>query len=221
MKIAAGTFAFLFPLAAFAQAVPCQYEAWPVALGAEWETRSVTKSTDFEGKPNETVLTYKEKVVEVEEANFAVELEMEAVPSTRIRYRCSAEGPMATQVGDVAMGDDTGSHYPTSLKVGNSWAVTQRAAGSVITTTYRITRKEKVSVPAGTFEAYRADYTREVKTEAGDSPNTDSGATWFAANVGIVKAVSKMSFAHPDLPKPMTSETKSELLSYKPAAKKE
>lgn len=71
----------------------------------------------------------------------------------------------------------------------------QNIGGEVrVETTCRAADFETVSVPAGTFEALRADCTESVSVKASamgigmaEAPITSQYSEWYAAGVGLVK----------------------------------
>lgn len=80
--------------------------------------------------------------------------------------------------------------YPTPilrarlpLKAGDAWTVKLDEGGAVNTYAYRTDGPERITVPAGTFEAWKVT----ASLPAGDKPATV--ATWYAKGVGMVRQV--------------------------------
>ncbi|HEX7831550.1 MAG TPA: hypothetical protein VF787_17980 [Thermoanaerobaculia bacterium] len=101
-------------------------------------------------------------------------------------YRCSKDGITPELEGDTKF---TGVQYGNDLKPGSEWTWTWAGTGISAAYTYRVTKTEKVTVPAGTFDAARVEYTAIAKSETrGELPQI-TGTLWMAEGVGLVKQV--------------------------------
>ena len=98
-------------------------------------------------------------------------------------FRCSAAG-----ITPIAAGTKfTGVQYGTDLTPGAKWSWTWAATGISAKYQYRVVGKESVTVPAGTFEAVRVDYTAVVTSETRGVRPTLHGTLWIVSGVGLVK----------------------------------
>lgn len=98
-------------------------------------------------------------------------------------FRCSAAGITPLSEGTKF----TGVQYGNDLAAGASWTWTWAAPGIWAKYDYRVAGKERVTVPAGTFDTVRVDYTAQVVSDTrGDRPEL-RGTLWIAKDVGLVK----------------------------------
>lgn len=67
---------------------------------------------------------------------------------------------------------------------GDTWTF-ERQIGGPAKITYTVGKEEEVEVPAGKFKAI------PITEESGNGRNAQSGITWYAPGVGVVKVVSK------------------------------
>lgn len=76
-------------------------------------------------------------------------------------FRCSAKG-----ITPIAEGTTfTGVQYGNDLATGAKWSWTWVGTGISAKYQHRVVGREKVTVPAGTFDAIRVDYTAEVLSQ--------------------------------------------------------
>lgn len=98
-------------------------------------------------------------------------------------FHCSAAG-----ITPIAAGTKfTGVQYGTDLTPGAKWSWTWAATGISAKYQYRVVGKESVTVPAGTFETVRVDYTAVVTSETRGVRPTLHGTLWIVSGVGLVK----------------------------------
>lgn len=98
-------------------------------------------------------------------------------------FRCSAAG-----ITPVAGGATfTGVQYGSDLRPGAKWNWTWAGTGISAKYQYRVAGKESVTVPAGTFEAARVDYTAVVTSETRGVRPALHGTLWIVKDVGLVK----------------------------------
>jgi uncharacterized protein DUF3108 len=101
-------------------------------------------------------------------------------------YRCSQEGITPTSEGSTKF---TGVQYGNALDPGSEWTWTWAGTGISAAYTYRVTKIETVTVPAGTFDAARVEYTATAKSETrGELPQI-TGTLWIAEGLGLVKQI--------------------------------
>ncbi len=172
----------------------CSFAHYPIAVGDINEYRMTSNQLDVEKKVlNTTSNTYSEEVTAVKDDRYRTKSVGEGY-TTESEWVCSDEGigHKFAESPDTKI-TTTGVMIPAKMHVGGVWNQTfeTETPGSrqKSTTVNRITRREKVVVPAGTFDAYRVDY--EVETTISDQvPSLVRGTQWFAPNVGMVKSTS-------------------------------
>jgi hypothetical protein len=98
-------------------------------------------------------------------------------------FRCSAAGITPVEEGTKF----TGVQYGNDLAPGATWTWSWAGTGISAKYHYLVTGKERVTVPAGTFEAARVDYTAIVTSETRGVLPTVHGTLWIAKDVGLVK----------------------------------
>lgn len=137
--------------------------------------------------------TYSEEIVALDERSFRTKW-TSAENSNESEWTCGEEG-IALKFAEYPEMKitTTGVSIPAEMKVGSVWNQTfeSESAGSSqrSTTVNRVTKREEVVVPAGTFDAFRVDY--EVETTVPELPPTIArGTQWFAPDVGVVKSTS-------------------------------
>ncbi|MFM7181254.1 MAG: hypothetical protein ACKO2G_07300 [Verrucomicrobiales bacterium] len=69
------------------------------------------------------------------------------------------------------------------IEVGDTWQARFQVDGHPVSRTFDVLGKEKITVPAGTFEAWR------IRTIGSDRPrHSVESTTWFAPGTGFVKS---------------------------------
>ncbi len=181
----------------------CSLAHYPIAVGDISEYR--TTSTQFDGEKKvvaTNISTYSEEVIAVDDDGYRVKTVSEANTSES-RWGCSAEG-IALKYDDYPNTTitATGMTYPATMEVGGSWnQVFEMVSPDVdikLTTVNRITKREMVTVPIGTFEAFRVDF--EVATSLPEQPpSVNRGTQWFVTDVGLVKTSSVVDLVAGDI----------------------
>ena len=98
-------------------------------------------------------------------------------------FRCSKEG-----ITPMAEGTDfTGVQYGNDLAPGSTWTWTWAGTGISASYVYRVAGREKVTVPAGTFDAVRVNFTAKVLSETRGELGPVLGTLWIKEGVGLVK----------------------------------
>lgn len=170
--------AVLFAVLAPAAPVPPQaknpvYYA-PTTVGAKWEYDGgqvfvVSKVEDRKGTAVVTV----EQVVGDRRSPWEV---LEASPTGLVKTGCIGEQLPQSSV-----------LVKLPIRAGDNWAFDSPGSARIaaIKGTRTVKGVEKITVPAGTFEAVRVDteYTLNPATNA----QTDSSRAWYAPGVGLVK----------------------------------
>jgi hypothetical protein len=98
-------------------------------------------------------------------------------------FRCSKEG-----ITPMAEGTDfTGVQYGNDLSPDGGWTWSWAGTGISAIYDYRVAGREKVTVPAGTFEAVRVNFTAKVLSETRGELGPIRGTLWIVEGVGLVK----------------------------------
>jgi hypothetical protein len=100
-------------------------------------------------------------------------------------FACSEEGITPVAAGTTF----TGVQYGYRLEPGHSWTWSWAGTGISSSYVYRVVKVEQVTVPAGTFDAVRVDYSAKTTSETrGELPEI-KGTIWIAPGIGLVKQV--------------------------------
>ena len=172
----------------------CSLAHYPIAVGDINEYRMTSIQLDAEKKIlNTTSNTYSDEITLVQWDRFRTKSVSEGNTSES-EWLCSAEG-IKLKVGqypDTKL-TTTGVTIPAKMRIGGVWnqtfALESPGSRQQTSTINRITKREEVIVPAGTFDAYRVDYEVET-TIQGEAPTYARGTQWFAPGFGIVKSTS-------------------------------
>jgi len=172
----------------------CSFAHYPIAVGDINEYRMTSKQLDTEKKVlNTTSYTYRDEVTAVEADRYLTKSVSEGSASES-EWVCSDEGVELkfAEYPDTKI-TTTGVTVPAKMDVGGVWNQTfeleSPGSSQKSKTVNRITRRETVVVPAGTFDAYRVDYEIET-TSPEQAPSSVRGTQWFAPDAGIVKSTS-------------------------------
>lgn len=171
----------------------CSFAHYPVVVGDISEYSLTSTQLDAEKKVLETNLnTYSDEVTLVENDRFTTK-SLSAGNASESEWICGDEGleMKFAEYPDTTI-TSTGVSIPSKMEVGDVWNQTLETespgSSQKSKTVNRVTKREKVVVPAGTFDAFRVDY--EVETTMPEQePSFVRGTQWFAAGVGIVKSV--------------------------------
>jgi hypothetical protein len=98
-------------------------------------------------------------------------------------FRCSKEGITPMDEGTHF----TGVQYGNDLLPDGGWTWTWAGTGISASYDYRVAGREKVSVPAGTFDAVRVNFTAKVLSETRGELGPIRGTLWIVEGVGLVK----------------------------------
>ena len=98
-------------------------------------------------------------------------------------YRCTDDGITPVDEGTTF----TGAQYGNRLERGATWKWTWAGTGISGSYDYRVIGTEKVTVPAGTFDAVRVDYTAKILSETRGELPLVHGSLWIAKSVGLIK----------------------------------
>ncbi|MFA6954816.1 MAG: hypothetical protein WC538_02970 [Thermoanaerobaculia bacterium] len=175
----------------------CSFAHYPVEVGNSSEYRLSSKQKDASGKVlQENSSTYSEEIVAVEADRYKTKTVSEGNVAES-EWTCSADG-VALKYGDFPDTKITASGVtiPSTMEIGGSWtqSFTMEAPGvnQTTKTTNRVTKREEITVPEGTFEAWRVDYDVET-TIPGQEGSVIHGSQWFVTDVGVVKSMSVVS----------------------------
>jgi hypothetical protein len=171
----------------------CSYEHYPVAVGIVSEYRTTSKHLDAAGKVvNESSNSYTEEVVSVEATSYRTK-NGSAGNSSESTWLCGDEG-ISLKYDEYPETKITASgvSVPPTMEVGGSWTHTFTMESPAVTQTTksvnRVTKREMVSVPAGSFEAWRVEWDSETIVAGTDAPTVLHGVSWYATSVGLVKS---------------------------------
>lgn len=98
-------------------------------------------------------------------------------------FRCSKEGITPVSEGTKF----TGVQYGSDLAPGGGWTWSWAGTGISASYEYRVAGREEVTVPAGTFDAVRVNYTAKVLSETRGELGPVRGTLWIVEGVGLVK----------------------------------
>lgn len=172
----------------------CSLDHYPVAAGDVNEYRTTSNQLDADGAVVSTTSNvYKERVISVEKDRYRVATTMVGSTSEST-WLCTDKG-LEMQIDEIPGMSitTTGSSIPATMEVGAEWTQTFEMKGpgisTKITTVNRVVAREKITVPAGTFDAFRVDYEAET-AGVGEAPSVTRGTQWFAVGTGIVRSTS-------------------------------
>lgn len=97
------------------------------------------------------------------------------------KYRCKKEGVQPIEAGG------TGVQYGNDLTPGSEWTWSWEGDGISASYVYHVMKIEKVTVPAGTYDAVRVDYTGNALSETRGALPEITGTLWIVEGVGLVK----------------------------------
>jgi len=176
----------------------CDNPYFPVVEGATW---NYDLTTDF------GTVTSTNTISDVGTDGFLMVTDNPDI-SYVITWECSAEGLYWLQstggmfaavfqtdagTGTVQTLSVTGVSIPADVQPGDSWSSDEEITASgfgvdetfTIHADYHAIGMETITVPAGTFDALRVDFTMTNTSET--LPVSIEGTSWFAAGVGQVK----------------------------------
>ncbi|MGK2857306.1 MAG: TapB family protein [Thermoanaerobaculia bacterium] len=173
---------------------PCSLEHYPVAVGDVNEYRMTSNQLDADRNViGTTSYNFSDEVIAVDSAGFRTRSANEG-NSSESNWTCDDDGItlVLQQFPDTTI-TTTGVAIPSSMEVGGVWNQTMEMSTADTSqgskTVNRVTMREKVVVPAGSFDALRVDY--EVESIVGGQPTgAVRGSQWFAPGVGMVKTLS-------------------------------
>ena len=109
-------------------------------------------------------------------------------------YHCSEAGLVpADETSELSHTTFTGVQYGNTLAPGSKWAFKWTSKSDTWTLScqydYGVTKKEKVKVPAGTFDAVRVDYTGHCTSSQRGELTGITGTIWMIPGKGIIKQI--------------------------------
>ncbi len=207
-----------------APASTCDNAFYPVSLDTYWQYRVSSDTTS----------SYDKTITRLVPDSFT-ERRVFAATATDNTWTCTPDGLLSKQFGNLQIHGQTQYKFDTTDSegitippadrwfVGNAWSNRYAIAGQVdqsgipisgtgaVTLANRIAAEEQVTVPAGTFLAFRVDSTIGLKlTPSGLFPIpvnlTLSQSSWYARDTGMIKSTLTMN----------GQTAAAELLSYTP-----
>jgi hypothetical protein len=168
-------------LALPAAAAPCEGSIFPEKTRS-LRFRQTTKSGLGEGTAE---LTFRDRKVRgtVVRWTQTFAVEGQAARDGVSEFRCSKEGITPMSDGTKF----TGVQYGNDLAPGGGWKWNWAGTGISASYDYRVAGRERVTVPAGTFDAVRVNYTAKVLSETRGELGPIRGTLWIVEGVGLVK----------------------------------
>jgi hypothetical protein len=152
-------------------AAPATHPYYPIKTGSEWTYK-------VQGGPIKMKVTGPEKVGQA--SGFKIEVTAGSKVSATEVIGVTKDGVVRYNVNGVTA-DTPILFLPTDPEATKEWTIDTKGGGQPLKGTFRAT-KEKVTVPAGTYD------TIHVKGTGMTVGNTSSDIDyWFAKDVGIVK----------------------------------
>lgn len=195
----------------------CDNPLMPVKLGASWTySHSGSPSGDF---------TFTDTITDVRADGFTLTAQFDGLTRTQ-EWACEPNGLKALQLGGGPAGSVTtndmtaqfqtlevsGVSIPKTVAPGMQWEYFLKMAGvtampgdanakseGTFSMSMREAGSERVTVPAGTFEAIKIEYTNTVKIVAEFQGMqvpfelSDNGLSWYVPGVGFVKSIGNSS----------------------------
>ncbi len=210
----------------------CSNAYYPVKEG-------VTRTYSTTGLPT-GLSTYTETISDISSSGFTLTSQFDKITRTA-KWNCTKEGLLELELGGGAASLDssngmqanftvtksTGVTLPVKISAGDTWSYSLDFTSSISiantnqqyqgTATYQVKALdiEKVTVPAGTFNAIKlqiaTSMTMQMMSQGAGAPIliTDTSNAWFAPNVGMVKQADDLSMMG------TTINSSTELQSYK------
>lgn len=151
-----------------------------VHVGDNWKFRTL------DGFTNETQFEATHRVVEINDREIVIELHNLSKDKTALRYFTREWNAVDTDDGKY---DPYYPEFKFPLAAGTTWSekytwISSAGVASSGYVTAKVSAQEKVTVPAGTFDAYRIDRDQEVRgnNETAVVTNTHF-TTWYAPAV--------------------------------------
>ena len=200
---------------AYAQA-SCDNPFYPVSEGATWtymepdmpiisptHVLTISEVDDASFTVARRTITFGDHVRDLDEETWNCTAEGLFETWTTFDYAVDAYVYYGTVAVERTVVTGVNIPQPSEWRVGYTWTVTRQfKAGpneDELTAYYdlserrehEIVAKEQITVPAGTFEAYRVDISNEFGGTIRDSESntTQQGSFWYVEGVGLVKRV--------------------------------
>jgi hypothetical protein len=151
-----------------------------VRVGDNWKFRTL------DGFTNETQFEATQRVVEMNDREIVIELHNVSKDKTGLRYFTREWNAVDTDDGKY---DPYYPEFKFPLAAGATWSdkYTWLSIAGVASSGYvtaKVSGPEKVTVPAGTFDAYRIDRDQEVRSNNENAIVTNTHmTTWYAPAV--------------------------------------
>lgn len=149
-----------------------------VHVGDIWKYRSL------DGYTNETKVEFSHRIVKLTDQEITIQIKNKNVQGEKLQFLTREWNPIDI---DGTKFEPFYPEYKFPMSVGASWTQeykTFNISGSAGFVKAKVTAQEKVTVPAGTFDAYRIERNIEVQSTTADA-NTTKGLiiTWYAPSV--------------------------------------
>jgi hypothetical protein len=168
----------------------CDYRYWHVAPHARWQYHVTSKGTSYPHPTGEMNFNRTEEIVGVTPGEFRVAFtssDSSETPWIKI-FRCGQSGPgeLPNEVERANGSLMSGIFVPARLESGTEWENVYATGPTTSTTKFHADGAERVTVPAGTYDAVRVSYVRTDRSASAVSMTVE-GTLWFAAGVGVVR----------------------------------
>ena len=181
------TLSLLMSVAGTAQEKPYVPDYFPSPLGAEWNY----KLTSSMGQ-NMDIRTVVAERTDAAKVGYNV-VQKTYMPQESINYYFKKPGwvltlktemPASNYIADFV---EDKPDLMNPLKVGATWDYKGKMSGQDWTQTWKVAGAEKVTVPAGTFDAMKLESTSEV------SGSKTNYVFWYVDRIGLVRVTTEVS----------------------------
>jgi len=150
-----------------------------IHVGAIWQYRKI------DGFTNETVYKFSQRVVSVNDHEIVIQLKNTIKEGAWLRYFTREWNPV--DVGDIKF-DPFRPEFKFPMSIGGTWnlnfGLTEHGRSFLSLFKGKIVALEKVTVPAGTFDAYRIEIDAETRgTDANAHVSNSHIITWYSPEV--------------------------------------
>jgi len=147
-----------------------------IHVGAIWQYRKI------DGFTNETVYKFSQRVVSVNDHEIVIQLKNTIKEGAWLRYFTREWNPV--DVGDIKF-DPFRPEFKFPMSIGGTWnlnfGLTEHGRSFLSLFKGKIVALEKVTVPAGTFDAYRIENDIETRDTGADANITKGHIiTWYS-----------------------------------------
>jgi len=179
--------ALLLTTAGMAQEKPYIPDYFPAPLGAEWHYKLTTNMGQ-----NMDIKTVVAERTDASKVGYNI-VQKSYVPQESINYYLKKPGWVMTLKTEMPASNYSADYVEDKpdlmnpLKTGATWDYKGKMGGQDWVQSWKVVGPEKVTVPAGTFEAMKVESTSEVSASKTDY------TFWYVDRVGTVRVTTKVS----------------------------